>query len=175
MEKTCPMDTDLEGDNWCSLQQKDVVYYKEDGNVYCYKVVDVLKIIHREFTALDTSYQLPPLRLNLPRDSFNRSVFPLKFIDAVVKKIKRNTITADVAFPEVMYFLRHRNRFYRTLQSFLTQREPNKVQLSQAIERFFTASRDLTMQRQTRDQIKWNFRTNVPVRRLYDYINNRNT
>lgn len=173
MEKTCPMDTDLEGDNWCSLQQKDIVYYNEDGNVYCYKIVDVLKIIHQEFTALDTSYQLPPLRLNLPRDSFNRSVFPLKFIDAVVKKIKRNTITADVAFPEVMYFLRHRKRFYQKLEPFLTQREPNKVQLSQAIEGFLKGSRNLVMKRDTRNQIRWDFKNRVPMAGLYHYVKNR--
>lgn len=136
MEESCPMDTDLSGDKWCSLRPKDVFYYQKDGKNYCYGVKEIFSIIHLGFTARDTSYEVPPLRLQLPRDSYDRSVFTKDFFKALKEHIFKYGIIPHE--PEVCYFLKYYEKFYmdRAIRSFLTQTDPNKVQLSNAIQKF---------------------------------------
>lgn len=154
MEEKCPMETDLSGDNWCSLEKKDVFYYTKDGKRFCYGVEEIFSIIHLGFTARDTSYQVPPLRLQLPRDSYDRSAFTKEFFKSFKKHIKKHGQVPKE--PEVCYFLKYYNEFYndKDIQPFLNQTDPNKVQLSNAIDRFLLKHRTVDINMNTS---KWSW------------------
>jgi hypothetical protein len=143
MEEKCPMETDLSGDNWCSLDKKDVFYYVKDGKRFCYGVEEIFSIIHLGFTARDTSYQVPPLRLQLPRDSYDRTPFTEDFFKSFKAHIKKHGQTPKE--PEVCYFLKYYKQFYNNpkIKPFLTQMDPNKVQLSNAIHEFLMKPRHI--------------------------------
>jgi hypothetical protein len=141
MEKSCPMETDLTGDPWCSLEPKNVFYHVKNGKHYCYGVDEIFSIIHLGFTSRDTSYEVPPLRFQLPRDSYDRSAFTKDFFTAFQKHIKKyGQIPQE---PEVCYFLRYYQQFYDdpTIQPFLSQLNPDKVKLSDAIDKFLMRHR----------------------------------
>lgn len=167
MEEKCPMDTDLSGDNWCSLDKKDVFYYVKDGKRYCYGVEEIFSIIHLGFTARDTSYQVPPLRLQLPRDSYDRSSFTKDFFKAFKEHIKKHRQMPKE--PEVCYFLKYYKNFYdnRDIQRFLTQVDPNKVQLSNIIDRFLMTHREIDINMNTS---KWFWLTGKEPRNKKTYL-----
>lgn len=149
MEEKCPMQTDLSGDNWCSLDKKDVFYYVKDGKRFCYGVEEIFSIIHLGFTARDTSYQVPPLRLQLPRDSYDRSSFTKEFFKAFREHIKKHGQTPKE--PEVLYFLKYYMEFYnnRNIQQYLTDMDPPKVHLSNAIDNFLMAHEEIDINMNT--------------------------
>jgi hypothetical protein len=149
MEEMCPMETDLSGDNWCSLDPKSVFYYKKDNKRFCYGVEEIFSIIHLGFTARDTSYEVPPLRLQLPRDSYDRTPFPKEFFKLFKEHIYKNRIYPSQ--PEVCYFLKNYRKFYddTDIKPFLTQTDPNKVQLSNAINRFLLKDRSIDINMNT--------------------------
>lgn len=172
MEKTCPMDCDLVGTNWCELDQKDVFFFKEGGKTFCYSMEEVYNIIHTGFTAMDTSYQLPPLTLQLPRDSFNRTPFSRAFFDAFVFKLqKQKSKNLPRKFPEVAYFLRNYTRFFDdpAIQPFLRDQSSNKVQMSKAIESFLTRDGTLKIKREDLT-FKWKFAPNKKPRSFRKFI-----
>jgi hypothetical protein len=149
MEEKCPMDTDLSGDNWCSLEPKNVFYYEKNGKRSCYGVDEIFSIIHLGFTARDTSYQVPPLRFQLPRDSYDRTPFTKEFF----KKFKEHNrkYRHVPKQPEVCYFLKHYREFYNddNIKPFLTQLDPNKVNLSNAIDQFLLKHRHIDINMRT--------------------------
>ena len=167
MEEKCPMETDLSGDNWCSLDKKDVFYYVKDGKRFCYGVEEIFSIIHLGFTARDTSYQVPPLRLQLPRDSYDRSSFTKDFFKAFKEHIKKHRQMPKE--PEVCYFLKYYKNFYdnRDIQRFLTQVDPNKVQLSNIIDRFLMTHREIDINMNTS---KWFWLTGKEPRNKKTYL-----
>lgn len=167
MEAKCPMETDLSGDNWCSLDKKDVFYYVKDGKRFCYGVEEIFSIIHLGFTARDTSYQVPPLRLQLPRDSYDRSSFTKEFFKAFHEHIKKHRQIPKE--PEVLYFLKYYKAFYdnRDIQQFLTQVDPPKVQLSNAIDRFLMTQREIDI---NMDTSKWFWLTGKEPRNKRTYL-----
>lgn len=143
MEQECPMETDLSGDTWCSLNEKDVFHFKDNNKHFCYGVLEIFSIIHMGFTARDTSYEVPPLRFQLPRDSYDRTPFTKKFFVEFMKHIKKHKQVPTQ--PEVCYFLKHFENFYNdpVIQPFLTQKDPNKVPLSNAIDQFLLRFREI--------------------------------
>lgn len=149
MEEKCPMETDLSGDNWCSLDEKEVFYYVKDGKRFCYGVGEILSIIHLGFTARDTSYEVPPLRLQLPRDSYDRTPFTKDFFKAFKDHIKKHRQIPKE--PEVLYFLKYYIEFYnnRNIQQYLTDMDPPKVRLSNAIDQFLMAHEEIDMNMNT--------------------------
>lgn len=149
MEEKCPMETDLSGDNWCSLDPKDVFYFTKDGKRFCYGVEEIFSIIHMGFTARDTSYQVPPLRFQLPRDSYDRTPFSKEFFHAFQKHLKKHPHIPKE--PEVCYFLKFYKEFYDSpsIHPFLTETNPNKVQLSNAIDNFLMKHRHIDINMDT--------------------------
>jgi hypothetical protein len=168
MEKKCPMDCDLETTPWCEHDEKDVFYVNENGNTYCYTIQEIFEILHTGFTALDTSYEVPPLRLQLPRDSYSRAIFSKKFIEQLINKIK---ITKDVPrYPEVSYFLKYYEKFYnnKQLKPFLQGgNDDQKVKLSKAIATFLNSKKDI---KHVQNDIRmyWKFIKNI--NNIYQYI-----
>lgn len=166
------METTLVGDEWCSLSQHTIIFQKHGETVYCYPVDDLLKIIHEGFTAVDTSYQEPgPLRFKPPRDSFNRTVLPLEVMNELVKKVTEQQLRRCT--PDVLYFLRHRKRFYHDLKNVLSHTDTiSPVDLSRAIQDFFTSSGQLTIKRSHNSHVvTWSFRRK-PRSTLKTYITN---
>lgn len=154
MEQKCPMETDLSGDPWCSLSEKDVFYYKKDNKHFCYGVDEIFSIIHLGFTARDTSYEVPPPRLQLPRDSYDRTPFTADFMTKFRDHVRRHRHTPH--HPEVCYFLKHVDGFYndRAITPFLHRSNPDKVQLSNAIITFLMRHREIDFNLHT-DKWKW--------------------
>lgn len=168
MEEKCPMQTDLSGDNWCSLQPKNVFYYEKNGKRFCYGVDEIFSIIHLGFTSRDTSYEVPPLRLQLPRDSYDRSPFTKDFFITFKQHTQKyRQLPKD---PEVAYFLKHMNEFYSpTIQEYMHQLEPNKVRLSDAIDRFLMKHHDIDINLETST---WYWLPGKRPVNLYSYVYN---
>ena len=104
---------------------------------------EIFSSIHLVFTARDTSYEVPPLRLQLPRDSYDRTPFTKDFFVAFKDHVKKHRQVPRQ--PEVAYFLRYVSEFYDSpdIQPFLSQLDPNKVRLSNAIHAFLMKHRDI--------------------------------
>jgi hypothetical protein len=85
LEQNCPMPSTLEGDNWCHVNEKHVIF--TNNYSMCFKYVELLRLIHEGFVATDTSYQVPQLRLKLPRDPFSRQLIPKSVITNFLKII----------------------------------------------------------------------------------------
>lgn len=167
MEEKCPMETDLSGDNWCSLEPKDVFYYEKNGKRFCYGVDEIFSIIHLGFTARDTSYQIPPLRLQLPRDSYDRTPFTKSFFKAFKDHIKKHRQIPKQ--PEVCYFLKYYKFFYDNsyIQQIMNQVDPSKVQLSNAIDRFLMGQREIDINMNTS---KWFWLAGKEPTNKFNYI-----
>lgn len=167
MEENCPMETDLSGDNWCSLDKKEVFYYVKNGKRFCYGIGEIFSIIHLGFTARDTSYEVPPLRLQLPRDSYDRTPFTKDFFKAFKDHIKKHRQIPKE--PEVCYFIKYYKAFYnnRNIQQYLTQVDPPKVQLSNAIDQFLMAHQEIDINMNTS---KWFWLTGKEPRNKRTYL-----
>lgn len=169
MEKECPMDCDLETNPWCSFENDTgIFFWKHDGVTYCYRYNEIFQNLHREFTALDTSYQIPPLRLKIPSDPFTRRFLPPQFFEALLAKIRADTsykITTD--FPEVLYFLKHYRELYAQRQTFASL---NPVAMSQMVETFLLQHPDIQYRRTRDREIQWVFRPRKKPRDARRYI-----
>lgn len=137
LEKNCPMSSTLLGDEWCDVDEKNVIYTSNYN--MCFEYRELLRMIHEGFVALDTSYQLPPLRLKLPRDPVR------KFIP---KSVVKNILLNKEAFyenddflmdnEEMFYFLVHLDDFYKTFDKpEYTSPDVNPVFLSRELEKWF--------------------------------------
>lgn len=137
LEEKCPMSTTLLGEDWCDVDPKNVIVTK--NYQMCFEYSELLKVIHEGFVALDTSYEIPQLRMKLPRDPV-RQFIP----KAVVKKILLNAEVFEensdylVQNHDMFYFLIHLDDFYKTFNKpeYLSA-EVNPVQLSKALEKWF--------------------------------------
>jgi hypothetical protein len=161
----------LQSDDWADIPSRQVLRF--NGN--CFTVRDIYGILHHAFTATDTSYQVPPLRLQVPREPFARKPFTLDFFLQLRKKVNLTNLPTQ---PEVAYFLRHVRKFYAPnspIHPFLTNSQ-NRSEMSRAIESFFltTPAKNpgLQMVRQQRN-IEWKFqgplRTMTPEQ-LLQYV-----
>ena len=137
LEEKCPMSTTLLGDEWCTVDPKNVIYTK--NYQMCFEYSELLKIIHEGFVALDTSYEIPQLRLKLPRDPV-RQFIP----KAVIKKLLLNPDVFDenqdylIQNHDMFYFLIYLDDFYKTFDKpQYTSVDVNPVQLSKDLEKWF--------------------------------------
>lgn len=136
LEEKCPMSTTLLGDDWCDVSEKDVIYTRDYK--MCFEYRELLRLIHEGFVALDTSYEIPQLRLKLPRDPL-RQFIP----KSVIKKILLNTENFDknidylIDNQELFYFLTHLDDFYNRFDKpQYTSANVNPIQLSKDIEKW---------------------------------------
>lgn len=137
LEEKCSMSTTLLGESWCDVPERDVIY--TNNYQMCFEYTELLRIIHEGFVALDTSYEIPQLRMKLPRDPL-RQFIPKN----VIKKILLKPDSFDqhqsyfVENHELFYFLIHLDDFYRTFDKpQYTSPDVNPVQLSKDLEKWF--------------------------------------
>ena len=162
LEEKCPMSTTLLGEDWCDVSQENTIYTKDYK--MCFEYRELLRVIHEGFVAMDTSYEIPQLRLKLPRDAV-RQFIPKK----VVKKILLNpagfeeNIDYMINNQELFYFFLYLDDFYKTFDKpQYTVSNVNPVQLSQEIEKWFrkfkTPAGGLKLLRfNGGDEIEWEF------------------
>lgn len=153
----CENEGTLQGQEWKDLRPNDVVSFGK----YCFTLPEIFSILHTEFTATDTSYQVPPLRLQVPRDPYTRQPFTLEFMKQVRNKL---TLTTMPEYPEVLYFFHHLLDFYKlpVVKEVMENKNVSKASMSMAISNFLTqASRPdrLELDRRSRDIITWRFST----------------
>jgi hypothetical protein len=109
---------------------------------------------------VDTSYGIPPLRLQIPSEPFGRIPFRLPFFLELRKKATEDNLPV---YPEVMYFLRNVRKFYAEdgpVHRFLSQIDPHKAQVSASIEKFLLNKKILQMVRsgqRANTEISWKF------------------
>jgi hypothetical protein len=130
-------DGTLQSQQWKDVSKENVIQFSG----YCFTLPEIYGMIHRAFTSTDTSYGIPPLRLQIPSEPFGRIPFTLDFFLQLRKKIKENKIETIPTFPDVLYFLRFVRKFYAPdgpIHRFLSMRDPSKVEVSRAIENFLT-------------------------------------
>jgi hypothetical protein len=163
-------DGTLESQEWKDVSKEDVLRFEG----FCFTFSEICSLVHRAFTSVDTSYGIPPLRLQIPSEPFGRIPFTLPFFLELRKKMKDVHVPTH---PEVLYFLRHVRKFYAPdgpIHRFLGMRDPPKVQVSQAIEKFLSP---LTLTRtgeRSNTDISWEF-TNRSLRQMtrsqrYNYV-----
>jgi len=163
LEKKCPMSTTLVGDDWCEVDERDVIYTK----IYdaCFEHTELLRVIHEGFVAQDTSYQVPQLRLKLPRDPVRQ------FIRKKVMKqllLNREAFDAHVAYltkhQELLYFFVHLDDFYKTFDKpAYKSLNINSVKLSKDIEnwqlKYKSPAGGLRLRRHNdRQDVEWRFK-----------------
>jgi hypothetical protein len=130
-------DGTLQSQQWKDVSKENVIQFSG----YCFTLPEIYGMIHRAFTSTDTSYGIPPLRLQIPSEPFGRIPFTLEFFLQLRKKIKENKIETIPTFPDVLYFLRFVRKFYAPdgpIHRFLSMGDPSKVEVSRAIENFLT-------------------------------------
>lgn len=183
MEKSCPLDCDLEGTSWCKFNQKDVFYYESKGLVYCYNICELCRIIHNAFISTDNSHLVRVPMLKVPKDVYTNKVMDRHFIQNLKERLKtiRETNLFDM-HPELAYFFRNYNAFYDdpAIQKLMEDDYPNKVQLSRAIQRFFTRSGELEWKlgrvafrygdARTTEHARWVFKEGKHPRNIFRYV-----
>jgi hypothetical protein len=170
MEKECPMDCDLETNEWCSFpDERGLFFWRHNGDVFCYRFDEIFQNLHREFTALDTSYQIPPLRLKIPRDTYTRRFYTREFFDEFMATLQRQpTYRFSHNFPEVLYFLRYYREFFTQQHQFAHM---SPVAMSQYVEAFFNRYPELNLQRVNNGmEIQWIFRPRSRSRNIRHYL-----
>lgn len=163
LEKNCPMSSTLLGDEWCDVDEKDVIYTNNYN--MCFEYRELLRVIHEGFVALDTSYQVPPLRLKLPRDPV-RNFIP----KVVLKKILMNKEIFEknddyfMDNEELWYFFIHLDDFYKTFDKpEFKSSNVNPVTLSKEIEKWFKKYKSpaggLSLERYNQgNAVQWRFK-----------------
>ena len=155
--KKCENEETLQGEEWKGLCKDEVVSFGK----YCFTLPEIFNIIHTELTATDTSYQVPPLRLQVPRDPYTRKPFTLEFMKQVREKINTKMIPK---FHEVIYFFHHLEKFYQlnvVKMVLAADNSVSKATLSMEIEKFLTShdkKERLEIYRQDPRNVKWLFR-----------------
>ena len=167
-------DGTLESQEWKDVSKEDVLRFEG----FCFTFSEICSLVHRAFTSVDTSYGIPPLRLQIPSEPFGRIPFTLPFFLQLRKKMKDIHVPT---YPEVLYFLRNVRKFYAPdgpIHRFLGMRDPPKVQVSQAIEKFLSPpTNGLTLTRtgeRSNTEISWEF-ANRSLRQMtrsqrYNYV-----
>ena len=158
-------DGTLQSQEWKDVPKKDIVRF----GGFCFTISEICEIIHRSFTSLDTSYSYPPRRLQTPKDPFTRTPFTLDFFIYLRKKIKKDTTIPE--YPEVLYFLRNVEKFYVWMRDYLPMRNPDKRDVSYAIENFL--EKDLSTERTgfgSSATISWVFKKQPTQQKPYLYI-----
>lgn len=143
MEERCPMSTTLTGDAWCDIPEDTVI--RSTNYDMCFEYSELLRVMHEGFIAVDTSYEIPPLRMKLPRDPYRR---------LIPKPIAQKLLTNERMFEEnkvylsnnqdLLYFLCYIDDFYRTFDKpQYTAANADPVQTSRDLERWFKKHRRL--------------------------------
>jgi len=147
-------DGTLQSQEWNDVSKDNVIRFQG----FCFTLPEVYSMIHRAFTSTDTSYLIAPLRLQIPCEPFGRVPFTLAFFLQLRKKMKESNVPQ---YPEVLYFLRHVRKFYDSdnpIHRFITIRDPNKVQVSHAIEKFLQDGiRMIRKGERSNTEISWEF------------------
>jgi len=149
-------DGTLQSQEWKDVSRKDVIRFQG----YCFTLSEIYSLLHRAFTSVDTSYGIPPLRLQIPSEPFGRIPFRLPFFLELRKKATEDNLPI---YPEVMYFLRNVRKFYAEdgpVHRFLSQIDPHKAQVSASIEKFLLNKNKLQMVRsgqRASTEISWKF------------------
>lgn len=149
-------DGTLQSQEWKDVSRKDVIRFQG----YCFTLSEIYSLLHRAFTSVDTSYGIPPLRLQIPSEPFGRIPFRLPFFLELRKKATEDNLPI---YPEVMYFLRNVRKFYAEdgpVHRFLSQIDPHKAQVSASIEKFLLNKNKLQMVRtgqRANTEISWKF------------------
>ena len=144
--------------------------------------MDLEEIIHQAFTTADVflGSENSVLRLTFPRDAYTRTIFDKEFIRLYKERFK---IFKPKWIPiEIAYFLRHYERFYDNpvLKKLMKEKEPNKVVMSNEIQKFFLSTGELECLRNTDvryndgsvDHMRWVFKK--PPKNLMKYIYGKN-
>lgn len=136
LEAKCPMSTTLIGDDWCDVDERDVIYTENFDA--CFEHTELLRVIHEGFIAQDTTYEVPQLRLKLPRDPV-RQFIPKKVMKQVL--LNRKAFDAHVEYltkhQELLYFFVHLDDFYKTFDKpQYKSLNINSVKLSKDIEKW---------------------------------------
>jgi len=149
-------DGTLQSQEWKDVSRKDVIRFQG----YCFTLSEIYSLLHRAFTSVDTSYGIPPLRLQIPSEPFGRIPFRIPFFLELRKKATEDNLPI---YPEVMYFLRNVRKFYAEdgpVHRFLSQIDPHKAQVSASIEKFLLNKNILQMVRsgqRANTDISWKF------------------
>lgn len=158
LEEKCPTSSTFLGEEWCDVDEKEVVHTSDYR--MCFKYSELLRMIHEGFVATDTSYQVPPLRLKLPRDGM-RQFIPKSLIRQLLLD---NEIFArhfgSTTPHELFYFFAHLDDFYKTFDKpRYKSSSMNPVELSRDIERWFRKYKSplggLKLYRYANGEIKW--------------------
>lgn len=163
LEAKCPMSTTLVGDDWCEVDERDVIYTKNYDA--CFEHTELLRVIHEGFVAQDTSYEIPQLRLKLPRDPV-RQFIPKKVMKQVL--LNRKAFDAHVEYltkhQELLYFFVHLDDFYKTFDKpAYKSLNINSVKLSKDIEKWLLKYKSpaggLRLRRHNdRQDVEWRFK-----------------
>lgn len=171
MEEKCPMDSNFLGDTWCEQSKKDIV--KTADFKFCFNKIEVLRMTHTNFTSTDTSYQIPPLRLQLPRDQY-RKLIP----KSIFSEIKTNLFDPDSShnelremvtlYEELSYFLNHLEEFYAIFDKPSYRNDTvTPAHLSRDLEKWFTKHKNvlggLTYVRSPDRSILWKYKQNGSI------------
>lgn len=164
MEQKCPMDSNFLGDTWCEQPKKDVV--RTADYKFCFNQAELLRMTHTSFTATDTSYQIPPLRLQLPRDQYRKLIPKSIFLD--IKKNILETRRPDLEdilldYVELTYFLSYIDEFYHVFDKpRYINNTVTPAQLSRDLENWFTKHKNmlggLKYARSPDRSISWNYK-----------------
>lgn len=173
MEQKCPMDCDLGSNEWCSLpNDSDVIFFSQDGTFYCYRVDEIIQNLHREFTSLDTSYQVPPLRLKIPTDAYTRNFIPIQFFHLFKQTILAHPPQVKNIPHEILYFLKYYPELYKNpaIRPFLNKQNNNAVQESKLIQNFFDKHKEIEYKYVKPTEIKWTFRLGKVPKTVAGYL-----
>jgi len=161
LEEKCPMPTTLIGDEWCELNQQQVIHTRDYK--MCFEYKELINIIHSGFIAVDTSYEVAPLRLKLPRDPFRRELIPKAIIKKILlnKKAFKKHKKELIKYPEVVSFLIRLDDFYKKFDKPYINADPIKT--SRDLEKWLLVrggrlSPELEFIRTSNNTIEWIFK-----------------
>lgn len=158
-ETKCPADVSLVGDRWCEHTIKSDLL-RDPAYRFCFTKDELLSILHSAFTTLDDSYEVPQLRLTLPRDPYRRDVIPLDLLKHLKQRMTKKDKTMLVReYPEIDYLFDHLEEFGA---QFASTRVPSlsPVNLSKELNSFFHRfkhPRGLRYQRVSNREIQWKY------------------
>lgn len=141
MEERCPMSTTLTGDVWCDVPESNII--RTVNYDMCFEYSELLRMIHEGFVAVDTSYEIPQLRMKLPRDPYRRLI-PKNLIKQLL--VKPELFQENVVYisdhQDILYFLLYVDDFYRTFDKpQFTDATVNPINLNRALETWFRKHR----------------------------------
>lgn len=174
MKKVCPTETDLSGEDWCSYSEEALLYHKDPKTkiISCFSSTDLVSIISNSFTGEENGNVF----LQLPRDPYTRKVLPETHIKKMLKLLRPDEETlSKLAYPHVIYFLRHYKRFYKdpTIKPFLTKSmltKKEKLELSEAIEDFLLETDEIRNNLSKSGKQWWFWKSGKKPTNIHKYI-----